>query len=65
MKELTETLNIKTDLGKLSDIMSQRGMKKSGNPTISVVGIKTRAWWFKKDFLDSYRNAKLEDDANE
>lgn len=65
MKELTETLNIKTDLGKLSDIMSQRGMKKSGNPTISVMGIKTRAWWFKKNFLGSYRNAKPEDDSNE
>ncbi len=65
MKELAEDLNIKTDLGKLYDIISQNGMKKPGNPLKSVMGSKTRAWWFKKDLIESYRNARPGDDRNE
>jgi hypothetical protein len=63
MKELTENLHIKTELGKLSGIMSQLGMKKPGNPNKSVNGSKPRAWWFKKDLIDFYRNAKPSDDC--
>jgi hypothetical protein len=63
MKELIEDLHIKTELGKLSDIMSQLGMKKHGNPNKSVNGSKPRAWWFKKYFIDSHRNARPGDDC--
>jgi len=63
MKELTENLHINTELGRLSDIMSQLGMKKQGNPNKSVNGNKPRAWWFKKDFIDTYRNARPSDDC--
>jgi hypothetical protein len=63
MKELIEDLHIKTELGKLSDIMSQLGMKKQGNPNKSVNGSKPRAWWFKKEFIDSYTNARPDDDC--
>lgn len=64
MKELAEDLHIKTELGKLSDIMSQLGMKKQGNPNKSVNGRKLRAWWFKKEVIDSYRNAMSGDDLS-
>jgi len=64
MKELAEDLRIKTELGKLSDIMSQLGMKKQGNPTKSVNGRKLRVWWFKKDLIDSYRDARPSDDCS-
>jgi len=63
MKELTEDLYIKTEVGKLSEIMSQLGMKRPASPNKSVNGSKPRAWWFKKDLIDSYRNAKPNDDC--
>jgi len=65
IKELTENLHIKTELGKLSDIMSQLGMKKPGNPNKSVNGSKPRAWWFKKEFIDSYKNTRPNDGCYE
>jgi hypothetical protein len=64
MKEWAEDLHIKTELGKLSDIMNQLGMKKPGSPNKSVNGSKPRAWWFKKDVIDSYRNAMPGDDLS-
>jgi len=38
-------------------------MKRQGNPNKSVNGSKPRAWWFKKDFIDSYMNARPSDDC--
>jgi len=62
MKELAEDLHIKTELGELSDIMSQRGMKRPNNPTKSIPGKKLRAWWFKKDLIDAHKNSDTGDD---
>jgi hypothetical protein len=60
---LMKDIGIKMPIGRVSDILNTRNIKKKGNPRIRVGEKRERAWWISNNAIDHVLPSNDTDDA--